>query len=136
MCAAPVPVPALAAMRTAAFACGAALPVTMGVRLAFAVVLTAVAVAFAFAMVLRMSFAVPFAMVLPAVAFAFAFAVAVLPFARAVRVGAAMIAFGVLMSLAVMRAVRFRRVIKRAGEVLCDSLVRRALDAGVDADAG
>ena len=123
MCAAPVPVAAFAAMRTASFAYGAALSVTMGVRLTFA-------------MVLRMSFAVPFAMVLPAVAFAFAFAVAVLPFARAVRVGAAMIAFGVLMSLAVMRAVRFRRVIKRAGEVLCDSLVRRALDAGVDADAG
>ena len=134
MCAAPVPVPALAAMRTAAFACGTALPVTMGVRMSFAVVLTAVAVAFAFAVVMRMSFAVSFAVVLTAVAMTLA--VAVLTFARAVRVGAAMIAFGVLMSLAVMRAVRFRRVIKRAGEVLCDSLVRRALDAGVDADAG
>lgn len=132
MCAAPVPVPALAAMRTAAFACGAALPVTMGVRLAFAVVLTAVAVAFAFAMMMR----VPFAVVLTAVALAVTLAVAVLPFARAVRVGAAMAAFGVRMSLAVMRAVCLCRILKRTGEVLCNRLVRRALDAGVDADAG
>ena len=136
MCAAPVPVPALAAMRTAAFACGAALPVTMGVRLAFAVVLTAVAVAFAFAMMMRVPFAVPFAVVLTAVALAVALAVAVLTFARTVRVGAAMAAFGVLMSLAVMRAVCLCRILKRTGEVLCNRLVRRALDAGVDADAG
>ena len=100
---------AFAAMRTAPFTHGGVLSVTVCVRLAFTVVLTAVT---------------------------FALAVKMLTFARAVRVGAAMIAFGVLMSLAVMRAVRFRRVIKRAGEVLCDSLVRRALDAGVDADAG
>ena len=92
MCAAPVPVPALAAMRTASFTHGAALSVTMGVRLTFAVVLTAVAVAFAFAMMMRVPFAVPFAMVLTAVPLAVAFAVAVLPFARAVRVGAAMAA--------------------------------------------
>ena len=125
---------AFAAMRTAAFDCGGVLSVAVCVRLAFAVVLTAVTVAFA--VVLRMSFAVPFAVVLTTVAFSVTFAVAMLTFARAVRMGAAMTAFGVLMSLAVMRAVRFRRVVKRAGEVLCDSLVRRALDAGIDADAG
>ena len=125
---------AFAAMRTAAFTYGGILSVAVCVRLAFAVVLTAVTVAFA--MMMRMSFAVPFAVVLTTVAFSVTFAVAVLTFARAVRMGAAMAAFGVLMSLAVMRAVRFRRVVKRAGEVLCDSLVRRALDAGIDADAG
>ena len=86
--------------------------------------------------VLSFVFATFFAVVLTAVTFAVALAVAVLTFARAVRVGAAMTAFGVLMSLAVMRAVRFRRVVKRTGEMLCDSLVRRALDAGIDADAG
>ena len=102
---------AFAAMRTAPFTNGGVLSVAVCVRLAFAVVLTTVA-------------------------FSVTFAVAVLTFARAVRMGAAMTAFGVLMSLAVMRAVRFRRVVKRAGEVLCDSLVRRALDAGIDADAG
>ena len=99
-------------------------------------VLTAVAVAFAFAMMMRVPFAVPFAVVLTAVALAVALAVAVLTFARTVRVGAAMAAFGVLMSLAVMRAVCLCRILKRTGEVLCDSLVRRALDAGIDADAG
>ena len=104
---------AFAAMRTAAFPHGGVLSVAVCVR---------------------MSFAVPFAVVLTAVAMTLA--VAVLTFARAVRVGAAMTAFGVLMSFAVMRAVRFRRVVKRAGEVLCDSLVRCALDAGIDADAG
>ena len=123
---------AFAAMRTAAFDCGGVLSVAVCVRLVFAVVLTAVTVAFA--VVLRMSFAVPFAVVLTAVAMTLA--VAVLTFARAVRVGAAMAAFGVLMSLAVMRTVCFRRILKRAGEMLCDSLVRRALDAGIDADAG
>ena len=123
---------AFAAMRTAAFDCGGILSVAVCVRMSFAVVLTAVAVVFA--VVMRMSFAVPFAVVLTAVAMTLA--VAVLTFARAVRVGAAMAAFGVLMSLAVMRAVRFRRVVKRTGEMLCDSLVRRALDAGIDADAG
>ena len=112
---------AFAAMRTAAFTYGGILSVAVCVRLAFAVVLTAVTVAFA--MMMRM----PFTMAL---------AVAVLTFARAVRVGTAMAAFGVLMSLAVMRTVCFRRVVKRAGEMLCDSLVRRALDAGIDADAG
>ena len=110
---------AFAAMRTAAFDCGGVLSVAVCVRLAFAVVL-------------RMSFAV----VLTTVAFSVTFAVAVLTFARAVRVGAAMAAFGVLMSLAVMRAVCFRRILKRTGQMLCDSLVRRALDAGIDADAG
>lgn len=104
---------AFAAMRTAAFPHGGVLSVAVCVR---------------------MSFAVPFAVVLTAVAMTLA--VAVLTFARVVRVGAAMAAFGVLMSLAVVRAVRFRRILKRAGEVLCDSLVRRALDAGIDADAG
>ena len=102
---------AFAAMRTAAFDCGGVLSVAVCVRLAFAVVLTAVT-------------------------FAVALAVAVLTFARAVRVGAAMTAFGVAMSFAVMRAVCFRRIVKRTGEMLCDSLVRRALDAGIDADAG
>ena len=128
---------AFAAMRTAAFTYGAILSVAVCVRLAFAVVLTAVTVAFAMMMRMpfTMLFAVPFAVVLTTVAFSVTFAVAVLTFARAVRMGAAMTAFGVLMSLAVMRAVRFRRVVKRAGEALCDSLVRRALDAGVDADA-
>ena len=100
---------AFAAMRTAAFPHGGVLSVAVCVRMSFAVVLTAVAMTLA---------------------------VAVLTFARAVRVGAAMAAFGVLMSLAVMRAVCFRRILKRTGEMLCDSLVRRALDAGVDADAG
>ena len=100
---------AFAAMRTAPFTHGGVLSVTVCVRLAFAVVLTAVT---------------------------FALAVAMLTFARAVRVGTATAAFGVLMSLAVMRAVCFRRIVKRTGEMLCDSLVRRALDAGVDADAG
>ena len=114
---------AFAAMRTAAFDCGGVLSVAVCVRLAFAVVL-------------RMPFTMLFAVVLTTVAFSVTFAVAVLTFARAVRMGAAMTAFGVLMSLAVMRAVRFRRVVKRAGEVLCDSLVRRALDSGIDADAG
>ena len=114
---------AFAAMRTAAFDCGGVLSVAVCVRLAFAVVL-------------RMSFAVPFAVVLTTVAFSVTFAVAMLTFARAVRMGAAMAAFGVRMSLAVMRAVRFRRIVKRTGEMLCDSLVRRALDAGIDADAG
>ena len=114
---------AFAAMRTAAFDCGGVLSVAVCVRLAFAVVL-------------RMSFAVPFAVVLTTVTFSVTFAVVVLTFARAMRMGAAMTAFGVLMSLAVMRAVRFRRVVKRAGEALCDSLVRRALDADIDADAG
>ena len=123
---------AFAAMRTAAFTHGGVLSVAVCVRMSFAVVLTAVAVAFA--VVMRMSFAVPFAVVLTAVAMTLA--VAVLTFARAVRVGAAMAAFGVLMSLAVMRAVCFRRIVKRTGEMLCDSLVRRALDAGIDADAG
>ena len=134
MCAAPVPVAAFAAMRTAAFGYGGILSVTMGVRLTFAVALNAVAAAFA--MMMRVPFAVRFAMVLTAVPLAVAFAVAVLPFARAVRVGAAMAAFGVLMSLAVMRAVCLCRILKRTGEVLCNRLVRRALDAGVDADAG
>ena len=119
---------AFAAMRTAAFDCGGILSVAVCVRLAFAVVLTAVT--FAFAMMMR----VPFAVVVTAVALTLA--VAMLTFARAVRVGAAMAAFGVLMSLAVMRTVCFRRILKRAGEMLCDSLVRRALDAGIDADAG
>ena len=123
---------AFAAMRTATFPHGGVLSVAVCVRMSFAVVLTAVAVVFA--VVMRMSFAVPFAVVLTAVAMTLA--VAVLTFARAVRVGAAMAAFGVLMSLAVMRTVCFRRILKRAGEVLCDSLVRRALDAGIDADAG
>ena len=98
---------AIATMRTAPFIRNVVLPVTMGMRLTFAVVLTAVT-----------------------------FAVVVLTFARAVRVGTAMAAFGVLMPLAVMRTVCFRRILKRAGEVLCDSLVRCALDAGIDADAG
>ena len=110
-----------AAMRTAAFTHGGVLSVAVCVRMSFAVLM-------------RMSFAVPFAVVLTAVAMTLA--VAVLTFARAVRVGAAMAAFGVLMSLAVMRAVCFRRILKRTGEMLCDSLVRRALDAGIDADAG
>ena len=112
---------AFAAMRTAAFPHGGVLSVAVCVRMSFAVLM-------------RMSFAVSFAVVLTAVAMTLA--VAVLTFARVVRVGAAMAAFGVLMSLAVIRAVRFRRILKRAGEVLCDSLVRRALDAGIDADAG
>lgn len=123
---------AFAAMRTATFPHGGVLSVAVCVRMSFAVVLTAVAVAFA--VVMHMSFAVPFAVVLTAVAMTLA--VAVLTFARAVRVGAAMAAFGVLMSLAVMRTVCFRRILKRTGEVLCDSLVRRALDSGIDADAG
>ena len=123
---------AFAAMRTATLSCGGILSVAVCVRMSFAVVLTAVAVAFA--VVMRMSFAVPFTEVVTAVALTLA--VAVLTFARAVRVGAAMAAFGVLMPLAVMRTVCFRRILKRAGEVLCDSLVRRALDAGIDADAG
>ena len=125
---------AFAAMRTAAFDCGGVLSVAVCVRLAFAVVLTAVTVAFA--MMMRMPFTMLFAVVLTTVTFAVALAVAVLTFARAVRVGTAMAAFGVLMSLAVMRTVCFRRILKRAGEMLCDSLVRRALDAGIDADAG
>ena len=100
---------AFAAMRTAAFTHGGVLSVAVCVRMSFAVVLTAVAMTLA---------------------------VAVLTFARAVRMGAAMAAFGVLMSLAVMRAVCLRRIVKRTGEMLCDSLVRRALDAGIDADAG
>ena len=125
---------AFAAMRTAAFDCGGVLSVAVCVRLAFAVVLTAVTVAFA--MMMRMPFTMLFAVVLTTVTFAVALAVAVLTFARAVRVGTAMAAFGVLMSLAVMRAVCFRRIVKRTGEMLCDSLVRRALDAGIDADAG
>ena len=124
---------AFAAMRTAPFPHGGVLSVAVCVRLAFAVVLTAVTVAFA--MMMRMPFAMLFAVVLTTVTFAVAFAVAMLTFARAVRVGTAMAAFGVLMSLAVMRAVCFRRIVKRTGEMLCDSLVRRALDAGVDADA-
>ena len=133
---------AFAAMRTASFTHGAALSVTMGVRLTFAVVLPAVAVVRAMmmrvpiAMRLVMMMCMFFAMVLTTVAFSVAFAVAVLTFARVVRVGAMMPAFGVLMPLAVMRTVCLRRIVKRAGEVLCDSLVRRALDAGIDADAG
>ena len=125
---------AFAAMRTAPFTHGGVLSVAVCVRLAFAVVLTAVTVAFA--MMMRMPFTMLFAVVLTTVTFAMALAVAVLTFARAVRVGTAMAAFGVLMSLAVMRTVCFRRILKRAGEMLCDSLVRRALDSGVDADAG
>ena len=124
---------AFAAMRTAPFPHGGVLSVAVCVRLAFAVVLTAVTVAFA--MMMRVPFAMLFAVVLTTVTFAVAFAVAMLTFARAVRVGTATAAFGVLMSLAVMRAVCFRRIVKRTGEMLCDSLVRRALDAGVDADA-
>lgn len=112
---------AFAAMRTAAFTHRGVLSVAVCVRMSFAVLM-------------RMSFAVSFAVVLTAVAMTLA--VAVLTFARAVRVGAAMAAFGVLMSFAVMRAVCFRRILKRTGEMLCDSLVRRALDAGIDADAG
>ena len=99
---------AFAAMRTAPFTHGGVLSVTVCVRLAFTVVLTAVT---------------------------FALAVTMLTFARAVRVGTAMAAFGVLMSLTVMRAVCFRRIVERTGEMLCDSFVRRTLDAGVDADA-
>jgi len=127
---------AFAAMRTAAFDCGGILSVAVCVRLAFAVVLTVVT--FAFAMMMRVPFTVPFAVPFAVVvtAVALTLAVAVLTFARAVRMGTAMAAFGVLMSLAVMRTVCFRRILKRAGEMLCDSLVRRALDAGIDADAG
>lgn len=114
-----VAVTALPAMRTAAFAHVCALSMTMRVRLTLAMVLTAMTFAMTLAMVMScaMTFAVMMSMTL-----------------AAVRMGAAMLALCVMMPLAVMRAVRLRRIFKRSCEMLRDRLIRRALDTCVDAD--
>lgn len=102
-----VAVTALPTMRTAAFAHACALSVTMRVCLTLAMV---------------MSCAMPLAVMMPMTL-------------TAVRMGAAMLTLCVMMPLAVMRAVRFRRIFERPCEMLRDRLIRRALDARVDADA-
>ena len=125
-------VAAFAAMRTAAFA-GCVLSVAMGVRLTFAVVLAAVSLSVPFAMMVLMTFAMPFAVVVRMTVH-LAVVMFVL-FTCAVRMGAAVLAVRVVVAFAVMRTVRLRRIDERAGEMLGDRLVRRALDARQDADA-